>query len=54
VTVQDAAAASAAALESLAVRAVARPAPQTVHLVIGAGATALFDELNELRLGQSS
>jgi N-acetylglucosamine PTS system EIICBA or EIICB component len=54
VTLQDAAAASAAGLESLAIRAIARPSPHSVHLVVGAGATALFDELNELRLGKGA
>jgi PTS system N-acetylglucosamine-specific IIC component len=52
VTLQDAAAASAAELESLAIRAIARPSPNSIHLVVGTGAATLFDDLNELRLGK--
>ena len=54
VTLHDAAAASLPSSKCLAVRAIARPSPQSVHVVVGAGATALFDELNELRLGKSA
>jgi PTS system N-acetylglucosamine-specific IIC component len=52
VTLQDAAAASAAELESLAIRAIARPSPTSIHLVVGADAAALFSDLNDLRVGK--
>lgn len=46
VTLNDGAAIDAARIQSLPVRAVARPAPTSIHLVIGPAAAALFRELN--------
>jgi N-acetylglucosamine PTS system EIICBA or EIICB component len=49
VTLNDAASASDEQFSSLAVRAVARPAPNSIHVLIGPAAAAVFDELNRLR-----
>ena len=48
VTLEDAAAVRESAFEGLPIRGSARPTPQSVHIVIGPSAQALFDELNGL------
>lgn len=49
VTVKDAVSVSNDEFATLPVRAIARPAPTSIHVVIGPAAAALFDELNQLR-----
>jgi N-acetylglucosamine PTS system EIICBA or EIICB component len=49
VTLNDAASVKEDEVASLPVRAVARPVPESIHIVIGPVAAALFDELNRLR-----
>jgi PTS system N-acetylglucosamine-specific IIC component len=48
VTVNDAASASNNDIDALQVRAVARPTPTSIHLIVGPAAKAMFEELNGL------
>ena len=48
VTLEDAAAVRQSAIDDLPNRGIVRPSSQTIHIVIGPSAQALFDQLNEL------
>ena len=54
VTVNDAASASNNGIDALELRAVARPAPTSVHLIVGPAAKAMFEELNSLLAAHGS
>jgi N-acetylglucosamine PTS system EIICBA or EIICB component len=46
VTVEDAAAVSASAIEALPIRGIARPTPKSVHVLIGPAAERIFDQMS--------
>jgi PTS system N-acetylglucosamine-specific IIC component len=54
VTVNDAASASSNDIDALQVRAVARPAPTSIHLIVGPAAKVMFEELNRLLAKRSA
>jgi PTS system N-acetylglucosamine-specific IIC component len=54
VTVNDAASASNDDIDALAVRAFARPAPTSIHLIVGPAAKVMFEELNRLLVTRSA